>query len=177
MKIGLVRQGETIYNKLGKLQGISNIPLSDDGRRECKKLKEELVNKKYDICFSSPLIRAMETAMILVGDKVEIKMDDRLIERNFGEFEGKFIDKYDLKKYWDYQLNSDDDNVEKIQDLFKRCEDFISYLKENYNDKNILIVTHEAVLRTFHHILHNTNLNSDLLSLEIGNCYYEEIDI
>lgn len=177
MKIALVRHGETVYNQLGKIQGKSNIPLSDEGRRQCKKLKEKIKDKKYDICFSSPLIRAMETAMILVGDKVLINKDDRLIERGMGKLEGTFREKYDYKKFWDYKLNCGEDDIEKVQDIFKRCEDFLNYLKENYNDKSILIVTHDATLRTLHHILYNTDRNKDLFNFSIQNCCYEEIEI
>lgn len=177
MKITLVRHGETVYNQLGKMQGRSNIPLTDEGRRQCKRLKESIKDNKYDMCFSSPLIRTMETAMILVGDKVLITPDDRLIERGIGELEGKFREEYDYKKYWDYKLNCGDKDVEKIQDLFKRCEDFINYLKKNHNGKNILIVTHGATFRSLHHILYKTDRNTELYDFNIKNCGYEEIKI
>ena len=64
-------------------------------------LKTKIKDEKIDICFSSPLVRAFETAMILVGDKVEIKKDPRLIERNLGKLEGKDRSTYDFLKYWD----------------------------------------------------------------------------
>ena len=95
MKITIVRHGETDYNKNNILQGRSNISLNDAGRRQCKRLKYKLKDEKFDICFSSPLVRAVETAMILVGDRVEIKIDDRLIERNLGNYEGKEVTGYD----------------------------------------------------------------------------------
>ena len=177
MKVTLVRHGETVYNKLGKIQGISNIPLSDDGRLQCRKLKDKIKVEKFDVCFSSPLIRTMETAMILVGDKIPINIDDRLIERDLGELDGKFFDEYDAKKYWDYNLNCDDYHVEKIQDIFVRANSFIDYLKKKYEDKSILIVSHAAVIRALHHILKNSNLNNNLLTFDIPNCYYEEIEI
>ena len=177
MKICLVRHAETVFNQLGKMQGKENIPLSDNGRNQAKTLKERIKEKNYDVCFSSPLMRAVETAMILIGDRVEIKIDDRLTERDLGEFEGKFRDVYDAKKYWDYNLNSGDGGVEKVQDIFKRCNDFIDYLKENYRDKTILIISHNAPLKAIYHILKHTDLNKGNLSIRIANCYYEEIEI
>lgn len=176
MKICLVRHGETIFNQLGKMQGKKNIPLSDDGRRNCKRLKEKIKDNHYDICFSSPLVRCVETAMILIGDKVEIRIDDRLIERDLGEFEGKFKEEYDIKKYWDYNLNCEELNVEKVQDIFNRCVSFINYLKEKYADKTILIVSHNAPLKAINYILKNIDLNTKL-KFNIDNCYYEEIEI
>lgn len=177
MKITLIRHGETEYNRQKRIQGKSNIMLNDKGRRMVHQLKDRMKHEHYDICFSSPLIRAMETAMILVGDKVEIIRDSRLIERNLGNMEGKTIEYYDPKKYWNYSLNCCDEGVEKIKDLFQRCKNFISYLEENYPDKNILVVSHGATIRAFHHLLHHTDLNSNLLDFKIGNCYMEEIEI
>ena len=50
----------------------SNILLNDTGRRQCKKLRDKLKDKSFDVCYMSPLVRCVETAFILVGDKVEI---------------------------------------------------------------------------------------------------------
>lgn len=177
MKITLVRHGQTEYNYQNRLQGSSNILLNDTGRRQTYKLKKQIKDEKYDICFSSPLIRAIETAMILVGDKVKIINDDRLSERNLGNFEGKEKNAYDKKKYWNYNLNCNDDNVESIQDIFKRCNDFLNYIFKNYNKKSILIVSHGAVIRAMHHILNNTDLNSNLIDFNIDNNYIETIII
>ena len=177
MKIALVRHGETDYNKQGRLQGRLNIPLNDNGRKQAHDLRKKTENTKFDICFSSPFIRAMETAMILVGDKTEIIRDDRLKERNLGNLEGKDRTCYDAKKYWDYHLNSSDEEVESIQEVFKRCQSFLKYIEEMYPNQNILIVTHGATLRALHHLLYHTDLNKNLSNFKIGNCFYEEIEI
>lgn len=176
MKITLVRHGQTEYNKQNRIQGLSNIPLNDEGRRQVRKLKEKTDQDKYDLCFCSPLIRTVETAMILVGDKTEIRPDNRLIERELGELEGHHIDEYDIKKYWNYKLNCGENNVEKIKSVFERASDFIKYLEENHKDKSILVVSHSATIRAIYHILKKTDLNSNLLKVEIGNCYYEKIN-
>ena len=68
MKIYLVRHGETDANKNGILQGQGlNYQLNDTGVRQATKLKNELRNVNFDLCFTSPLIRAWSTAMIIVG--------------------------------------------------------------------------------------------------------------
>ena len=83
MKIYLVRHGETDANKNGIMQGQSqNLQLNEAGIRQATNLKNKLVSVPFTACFTSPLIRAWSTAMIIVGDRVEIKEDDRLIERN-----------------------------------------------------------------------------------------------
>lgn len=179
MKIILVRHGETEANVNGILQGQSvNDILNDTGIRQAKTLKQKLLSTKIDICFTSPLARTWSTAMILVGERAEIKEDKRLLERYLGELEGKAIESYDGTKYWDYNLNLNDKNVEPIQDIFKRCNSFIDDLKKNYSDDDtILVVSHAATVRCLHHILKNSDLNKNLVDYKIENCYCHEYEL
>ena len=178
MKICLVRHAETEWNYENKLQGQQNMELNDTGIRQAKKLKQKISDLSYDYCYMSPLIRTVQTAIILIGDRVETIPDKRLVERNLGELEGKSRDLYDAKKYWDYNLNSNDLGVEPVQDIFKRCEDFLDYIKNKYDDNTtILVVSHGAPVRALHHILSNTDRNSNLLEIGIPNCFYREYEI
>lgn len=179
MKIYLVRHGETDANKNHIMQGQSqNLQLNENGVRQAITLKNKLKDVKFDICFTSPMIRAWSTAMILVGDRVEIKEDKRLIERYLGNLEEKDRALYDASKYWNYYLNSNDQEVEPIQDIFKRCHSFIEDIRKNYaNNAVILIVSHGAVTRCLHHILKNSNLDNNLLDFKIENCYCKEYEL
>lgn len=176
MIIYLVRHGETDANKNKIMQGqTQNLQLNQTGITQATNIKNKLKNIKFDACFTSPLIRAWSTAMILVGDRVEIKEDERLIERYLGNLEGKDRKTYNASKYWDYNLNSNDEEVEPIQDIFKRCNCFINDIKKNYNDNDtILIVSHGAVTRCLHHILLSSPLNNNLIDFKIENCYHRE---
>lgn len=174
LTICLVRHGETDYNKKGLVHGRINVVLNYNGRRQAFLLRDTIKEEKFDVCFSSPLIRAMQTAMILVGDRTLICKDERLTDRSQGLFEGHSSKDYDTALFWNYPLNSSLDGVEKVQDLFSRVRDFLSYLKENYDNKKILIVSHGAVIRAFYHIFNKTDLSGDLLSFMFDNCYYEE---
>lgn len=177
MRITLVRHGETDFNYENKIQGSSNNYLNDTGRRQCKRLREKLLDKHFDFCYMSPLLRTVETAIILVGERVETATDKRLIEREMGDFEGKSRSEYNSKKYWDYNLNSGDKGVEKVQDIFARCDDFLNYLYDRHPNESILIVSHGSPIRAFHHILNESDLTGNLLDVEIGNCYCEEIEL
>ena len=177
MKISLVRHAETEWNYKNLMQGKKNLELNDEGIRHAKKLKEKIKDLNYDYCYMSPLLRTVQTAIILIGDRVETIPDKRLIERDLGELEGKSRDLYDHDKYWDYKLNSGDLGVEKVQDVFKRCEDFLNYIVNKYDDDtSILIVAHGAPIRALHHILSNTDRYGDLASVKIPNCYYHEYE-
>ena len=179
MKIYLVRHGETDANKNKIMQGQSqNLQLNDNGIRQATTLKNKLKDIKFNICFTSPMIRAWSTAMILVGDRVEIKEDKRLVERYLGNLEGKERTSYDVSKYWNYNLNSNDEEVEPIKEIFERCSNFINDIKNNYNDnETILIVSHGAVTRCLHHILKNSDLNKNLLDFKIENCYCNKYEL
>jgi len=180
MKIYLVRHGETEANYEGRMQGKNDqYSLTERGVRDTKKLKEHFKDKPLDLCITSPLKRTWETAMILVGDRVYIEEDTRLIERDLGEFEGKKRTEYDHKKYWDFNLNTDEHGVEKVGDIILRCEDFLKDLKENHQDQNILIVSHGAVIRALHHLLVGTNFQKekDLTKLKIDTSFFREYHV
>ncbi len=177
MRITLVRHGQTEANYLGKIQGLKNNLLNDSGRRQCQKLREKLKDKHYDVCYMSPLVRTVETAMILIGDRVEMIPDRRIIERDMGLLDDRPHDEYDAKKYWNYEINCNDLEVEAIQDIFKRCQDFLNYISEKHKDDDILIVTHSAILRALRHLILNHKLTGDLLDIDIGNCYCEDFDL
>ena len=178
MKITLVRHGQTENNKDGKIQGRANNMLNDEGRRQCKMAKLKIQDKHFDICYTSPLVRCVETSMILIGDKVKMVTDDRLIERDMGELEGVQKGTYDFMSYWDYELNNGEYGIEPIQDIFKRCEDFLNYIKEkNSSDSSILVVTHGATFRALRHLILKSDLKGDLFDSKIENCRVEEFEI
>ncbi|MBO5120892.1 MAG: histidine phosphatase family protein, partial [Bacilli bacterium] len=93
------------------------------------------------------------------------------------ELEGKERSLYDANKYWDYNLNSNELGVEPVQDIFKRCSEFLDYVKENHNNESVLIVAHAATIRAIRHLLLKTDLSKSLLHDDIKNCYYEEIEV
>ena len=150
MKITLVRHAEVMFEDRDKINGFKNVKLSKKGVLDCLRLKDEIKDNHYDICFMSPLARCVETAIIIVGDRVLTKVDDRLIERDMGNFTEKERSLYDPSKYWDYKLNSTDEGVEGIQDMFERCNAFLKDIKKKYKDKDVLVVSHESIIRVLY---------------------------
>lgn len=177
MKLTLVRHGQTESNFLEICQGSSNVLLNDTGRRQCQKLRDKIKDKNYDVCYMSPLVRAVETAMILIGDRVKMIPDKRLVDRDLGEFEGKDRSLYNSEMYWDYNLNCGDKGVEPVQSIFKRCEDFLNYIYEKNKGESVLVVAHAATIRVIRHLILQSDLNKNLLLRTIDNCYFEEIEL
>jgi broad specificity phosphatase PhoE len=85
----LVRHGETDWNADGRLQGQTDRPLSDFGRRQARELAEALQGEQLQAIYSSDLARARETAEI-VADRLELPvvLDPDLREKDWGTWEG-----------------------------------------------------------------------------------------
>jgi len=85
----ILRHGRTDWNDRKRLQGQTDIPLNETGRVMAREAAARCADIPFDICFSSPLSRAKETAEILLaGRDVPIYCDERLKEMAFGEYEG-----------------------------------------------------------------------------------------
>ncbi len=90
MELYIFRHGQTVWNKEHKIQGSADIELTDEGRALARKVAEDISDIRFDAIYSSPLMRAYETACILRGDRaLEIVCDDRIREMDFGVLEGK----------------------------------------------------------------------------------------
>ena len=85
----LVRHGETDWNADGRLQGQTDRPLSEVGRRQARRLADELAEEKLEAIYSSDLSRARETAEI-VGARLglPVLLDPDLREKDWGSWEG-----------------------------------------------------------------------------------------
>ncbi|MCI9233419.1 MAG: histidine phosphatase family protein [Bacilli bacterium] len=148
MDLYIVRHGETGYNKMGLLHGRTDIPLNQNGIEQANKTKKELENITFDVVISSPLIRAIQTAKIIVPNR-KIKIDNRLIERNLGEYEGKPSRIYDFEFYDNLLANHTEKGVEGLCDLVVRARNLILELKEIYSDSTVLLVTHGGFINAF----------------------------
>ena len=86
-RLVLIRHGETEWSKSGQHTGRTDIPLTDVGRSEARDARGTLADWNFEAVFSSPLVRAAETAEI-VGLTPPITFSDRLMEWDYGEAEG-----------------------------------------------------------------------------------------
>ena len=89
--IFLARHGETEWNRIGRWQGVTDIPLSDVGRAQARALGERLRAAGIRHVHASHLTRASETAEIVaavLGLTEPLRVDSRLRERGYGCFEG-----------------------------------------------------------------------------------------
>lgn len=141
VEITHVRHGETDWNKEGKVQGLTDNPLNQTGINQAKELAKKLNPQDYDLIITSPLKRAQETAEILnetLG--LELIVEKNLIERNFGNREGKrAANKTASSEKELAQLRLSTKNGEESwESVGKRVREVYS----NYLGKRILVVGH-----------------------------------
>lgn len=98
-KLHLIRHGMTDGNLKGQYIGSTDISITTNGIKELEDLKKKDIYPRCDLVFSSPMLRARQTAEIIFPGK-EIIVNDNLREIDFGEFEGKTAE--ELKDREDY---------------------------------------------------------------------------
>lgn len=149
----IIRHGRTDWNDQRKLQGKTDVPLNDTGRRMAKEAALRYADVHFDICFTSPLQRAVETAEILLaGRNVPIIKDDRLIEMSFGIYEG-MENGFDDASLPVHELFTDPgydkraEGGESFGELFRRTGEFLKDAAEPLLEKglDVLIVGHGAM--------------------------------
>lgn len=90
--IYLVRHGMTAWNLAGRLQGRTDIPLTERGRAEAACAATALQGRRYAAIYSSPLQRAYESATIIARQLgLSVRIEGDLIERAYGEWEGQTL--------------------------------------------------------------------------------------
>ena len=178
MKVYIARHGQTDWNTQHRAQGHTDIPLNETGRKQAEALRDNIKGIKFTAVYASPLKRAAETAQIATDGQYDIIYDDRLMERSFGDFEGKEINNWVEATGYDIgnlKLNTNTGGIEPVKDVLARVKGFLDELKTKHdNDDVILIVTHGQVSRGFHHNLVGYTDDTDWWSVEFGNAEARE---
>lgn len=178
MKLFLMRHGETPYNEQHRLQGQRDIALNDRGRHQAEAAAKWCQERglHFQAVFSSPLIRAKQTAALTAGVPEEnVSVDERLLEIDFGPLEGK---KWELltaeeRQYVDNPWESEDiEGVEDPDHVIERVTGAVKdisgrVVRELGDDASVLIVTHGMAL---HGILTGLTDNRESWKEPLGNC-------
>ncbi len=147
-KYFVVRHGKSEANENDNIScavGQFGDRLLPEGIKQLENIRDSI---DVDIIISSPFERTKQTAEILNKNKeVEIIFDDRIKEINFGDLNGNknelFLNKLNSSKF---NINDVFENGESILDVKKRVMDFLYDIDKKYNNKKILIVTHDGII-------------------------------
>ena len=158
MKIMLVRHGQTEWNNIGKMQGSSDVHLSQDGLHQARLLAAHCPFHTADAIYSSPLARAESTAMILAEKfNLHVETVPELHETGYGDWEGKLlrdIAKEDPVNFEKFFMQPDElqiPNAETFQQTQLRAMDAVQKIINKHSEEknsHIIIVAHGAVNRT-----------------------------
>lgn len=148
MIVGLIRHGLTDWNAIGKIQGRSDIPLNDEGRRQAGLLAKRLLAEpvKWDFIITSGLVRAEETGQIIASE-LGIPLydpDSRLVERSFGKAEGLTAE--ERETLWGKEWDKQELGQEKVEEVRERALAFMEDLASRFPDKRVLVVSHGGLL-------------------------------
>ena len=173
VNIYLMRHAETDLNKLKIVQGASiDSNINDAGIQNCKKICEQFKKQdvSFDLVFTSPLKRAVETAELISGfgkTKSQFHKIDELKERDFKAFEGQPWSKMDEVMEENESADYNDLDIEPIDNVKSRLLAFFEEFQYMLNDSygalelhHILISTHGEIFSVLLELMLERSTNS-----------------
>ncbi len=182
--ICVTRHGETDWNSAGILQGWTDVPINDQGRRQAYELVGNFAHSKFSKIYSSPLIRSLETAEIIARS---LRLDppechEGLKERNFGVIQG--VPKSELAELNPVLLQqilkrnpaTDFEQGESMDEFADRVLDAIISIAQPNAGKRILAVTHGWVMDVItRHIANRPRSTILNMKRKNGECLWLEV--
>ena len=168
-KIYLFRHGQSEFNLKKIFTGWMDAKLTELGVQQAKNLGEMLKDKKIEVAYVSRLSRAKDTLAEVLKFHPECKeiiVDDRMIERSYGDLAGKSheetIAQYGQEQFdkWHRGWNDRPPEGECFADVEVRVQAFIDDLKSKYagQDMGIVISAHGNSIRLFRKIMEGATL-------------------
>lgn len=179
----LARHGETTWNLERRTQGSKNSKLTSLGLKQAERLGQRLRDVEIDAIYCSPLERAQSTAKIIANMRnMDCILDDRLVEMNFGEWEGLTSIEIEKKYPNDYKTWREEPHMAKIPSgetieiAQKRMINFVKDRIVNSDKETFLMISHGTTIRLL--LLHLLSMDlMDYYKLRQNNCALNTIEI
>lgn len=157
LTVYLLRHGETTYNADGnRYCGRTDAELTEKGILQAQQVAEALHGYPMDAVYASPLKRAYLTAEIASGNRLPVIRDPRLIELDFGAWEGKTREEFVVEDPdgWNSWSESPDHtraggSGDTALDVVHRVDDFFEEMMQRHDGQHILVVAHNGVNRLY----------------------------
>ncbi|SFG80306.1 probable phosphoglycerate mutase [Lachnospiraceae bacterium C7] len=172
-----VRHGQTVWNVENKICGATDSPLTDLGRQQAKEAGENIknMNVKADEILYSPLSRARDTALLISEmTGIPAREEKRLIEQNFGKYEGTARDGLEFKKSKAHFADRYEGGESMLQ-LAQRIYNLLDDIKAQSPEKTYLLVAHNGIARMVNSYF-NEMSNEDYAAFGIKNCQVVKYD-
>lgn len=151
-----VRHGQTDFNHERRYAGLIDVPLNDKGVRDTLTAAKNL-GVVIDVVLSSPLVRALETARMLVGDGHAILVSELCRERDFGAMQGLTSNEVEgLEPFIRYvRVGGDFHSLnpphgERLPEVRRRAKAFADSVLGEHRGSRVLVVSHEVFLLQLH---------------------------
>ena len=142
VKITYFVHGTTTDNENGVSSGWFDVDLAESGIKQSKVLWNQIKNKDFDVVFCSDLKRAVHSAELTFKNRIKIIQDKRLRECNYGKYNAKPSEI--VEPMQEKNVTKRFPEGESYKDVEKRINDFLVFLKKNYDGKSVAIVAHKA---------------------------------
>ena len=181
-KLFIARHGETVWNREGRIQGHTDVGLSERGIAQARLLARRLASVPIDVAYASDLSRAADTAaVVLEGRDVPLNPTPRLREYHKGAFEG--LTETELRarypsEYPGYvakDLDYAPEGGESTRGVSARMAGVINEIKERHLRENVLVVGHGGSLRAAMMVLLGMSLDANWRFV-FGNCTLTIVD-
>jgi len=141
----LVRHGETEWNRLRRIQGLTDIPLNDIGREQARRTGMLLTRRPIARVYASPLGRARETAEIIARELglPEPELNAEFVERNYGAAEGMGFHDMDQT----YPPGTDVPGRESREAVAARVIPALQAVAAAHVGESIVVVSHGGAIR------------------------------
>lgn len=153
-KLILLRHAESTWNLTGRYQGKIDTELSEQGQRQAALLAEGLDSVHLDAIYSSPLRRALHTAIVIgIARGLDVKVETDLTEIDHGTWNGLL--KSEVEKQYGPLLQqwlTSPSKVrmpqgESLEDVSRRANRVIDHIVANHPGESVVVCSHNAVLK------------------------------
>ena len=145
MEVHVIRHTPVNFDK-GRCYGQLDVPLAKSFKADVEIVKQQ-VDTNYDMIFCSPKLRC--TALAEALELEQVQLDKRLLELDFGTWEGQLWDEIDqeaLNAWMSDFVNLSPENGESLKQMYSRVSDFITTLRKT-NYTKVLVIAHSGVIR------------------------------
>lgn len=175
INVYFVRHGETYFNRFSRLQGWADSPLTEKGEQDAVAVGKALSSLKVDYLFSSDMMRAINTAKLLIAQNPhtnikEPEQNKLFREVFYGSFEGfaneegaifasmvvgkrirrlsQIIDEYGMPKLHDMLHKADPSHLaSSSEELNDRCQRTVDFLRSLPDKSTVVVVSHGSIIR------------------------------
>jgi len=185
-KIFVFRHGESYDNKYRKFSGFRDSKLTPEGKSHAEILGKKLAGKNIKIGYASHLSRMKNTMREVLATNPGAKMvvDDRIIERSYGELQGKSkakMERQEPNRYavihrgYDQKMPKGEENIKQIEKrVFAFCQDLEKFIRQNR--VNVAVVCGNNSMRALRRYFEGLTV-SQMLALENGYGEYQEYEV